>query len=499
MTDVIAGMGTVPIGRQGENLVTRVVLPNIRGGAGGIVLLHQRSRDKNPYPVTVTEDAGHVYWVVSSADTAYDGMGRLELQWQGSGGEVLKSKIWQTYCQRSLTKPADPPEPWADYIGDVARNAAVASSAAKKTAEMYDEIVQGLEDGSFKGDKGDPGEKGEPGEKGDPGAAATIRIGTVTTGAAGSNASVSNGGTASAAVLNFTIPRGSKGDKGDPGAGADWNQNDPNGAGYVANRPGGHKAPTGFAIDFDGNTDGLPTKLMYDSIWYKISDENPYPEQFIDCDCTVDGETTSTDIYYEDDGTYSVAINALTTTITIVVDAGIWATVFDEDIPLPPITVSQTYTGYIPIPADLIGSGIPHSKLLSLGAYDVEVPAIQSVNDSKFKELEKNIKSGDYKYANFNTSAGSMVGIALSENSYVTAGAKPNGSGGYYQFFEVVGGFHVAYWKTGDSYATIFERYVPYYAPGKNLRLKSSTSGSKKIFEITVDDTGTISATEVTA
>lgn len=121
MTDVIAGMGAVPIGRQGENLVTRVVLPNIRGGAGGIVLLHQRSRDKNPYPVTVTEDAGHVYWVVSSADTAYDGMGRLELQWQGSGGEVLKSKIWQTYCQRSLTKPADPPEPWADYIGDITR------------------------------------------------------------------------------------------------------------------------------------------------------------------------------------------------------------------------------------------------------------------------------------------------------------------------------------------------------------------------------------------
>lgn len=163
MTDVIAGMGMVPIGRQGENLVTRVVLPNIRGGAGGIVLLHQRSRDKNPYPVTVTEDAGHVYWVVSSADTAYDGAGRLELQWQGSGGEVLKSRIWQTYCQRSLTKPTDPPEPWADYIGDVARNAAVASSAAKKTAEMYDEIAQGLEDGSFKGEKGDPGEKGEPG------------------------------------------------------------------------------------------------------------------------------------------------------------------------------------------------------------------------------------------------------------------------------------------------------------------------------------------------
>lgn len=49
------------------------------------------------------------------------------------------------------------------------------------------------------------------GAKGDTGAAATIRIGTVTTGAAGSNAVVTNSGTVSDAVFNFTIPRGEKG------------------------------------------------------------------------------------------------------------------------------------------------------------------------------------------------------------------------------------------------------------------------------------------------
>lgn len=49
------------------------------------------------------------------------------------------------------------------------------------------------------------------------GDSATVAVGTTTTGAAGTNASVANSGTASAAVLNFTIPRGDKGEKGDKG------------------------------------------------------------------------------------------------------------------------------------------------------------------------------------------------------------------------------------------------------------------------------------------
>lgn len=53
--------------------------------------------------------------------------------------------------------------------------------------------------------------------KGDPGAAATVTIGTTSTGAAGTNANVTNTGTTNAAILNFTIPKGSKGDTGDAG------------------------------------------------------------------------------------------------------------------------------------------------------------------------------------------------------------------------------------------------------------------------------------------
>lgn len=52
------------------------------------------------------------------------------------------------------------------------------------------------------------------GAKGDTGAAASIKIGSVTTGAAGSAASVTNSGTASNVVLNFALPRGNDGKDG---------------------------------------------------------------------------------------------------------------------------------------------------------------------------------------------------------------------------------------------------------------------------------------------
>ena len=66
--------------------------------------------------------------------------------------------------------------------------------------------------------KGAKGDKGDTGAKGADGQTPTLSIGTVTTGAAGSSASVTMGGTAPSYVLNFTIPKGDKGDKGDTGA-----------------------------------------------------------------------------------------------------------------------------------------------------------------------------------------------------------------------------------------------------------------------------------------
>ena len=60
-------------------------------------------------------------------------------------------------------------------------------------------------------------------QQGPAGTAATVTAGTTTTGAAGTSASVTNSGTTSAAVFNFTIPRGNTGATGSPGTAATVN------------------------------------------------------------------------------------------------------------------------------------------------------------------------------------------------------------------------------------------------------------------------------------
>ena len=80
---------------------------------------------------------------------------------------------------------------------------------AKKSNSSYD-----VEWVVPKGEKGDKGDKGDKGEKGDTGNTGTITVGTTTTGAAGTQASVTNVGTPTAAKLNFVIPKGDKGNEG---------------------------------------------------------------------------------------------------------------------------------------------------------------------------------------------------------------------------------------------------------------------------------------------
>jgi hypothetical protein len=62
------------------------------------------------------------------------------------------------------------------------------------------------------------GDTGATGATGSTGSAATITLGTVTTGAAGSSVIITNSGTSGAATFNFTIPRGDTGATGATGA-----------------------------------------------------------------------------------------------------------------------------------------------------------------------------------------------------------------------------------------------------------------------------------------
>lgn len=99
-----------------------------------------------------------------------------------------------------------------------------------------------------------------PGPAGPPGPAGTIAVGTVNTGAAGTNAVITNVGTAENAVLNFTIPKGdvgvgTQGPPGNPGApsvvpGPQGDPGIPGASSVILSGVGPPSAGIGTAIDY---------------------------------------------------------------------------------------------------------------------------------------------------------------------------------------------------------------------------------------------------------
>lgn len=83
--------------------------------------------------------------------------------------------------------------------------AASVTNSGTETDAVFDFVIP-------RGETGDQGPAGADGADGVDGTAATITIGAVTTGAAGSSVIVTNSGTSTAAILNFTIPKGDPGD-----------------------------------------------------------------------------------------------------------------------------------------------------------------------------------------------------------------------------------------------------------------------------------------------
>jgi hypothetical protein len=81
------------------------------------------------------------------------------------------------------------------------------TNSGTSSAAVFDFVIP-------RGDAGTNGTNGTNGNDGEDGAAATIEDPTITTGLAGTEASVTNSGTSSAAVFDFVIPRG---DPGTPG------------------------------------------------------------------------------------------------------------------------------------------------------------------------------------------------------------------------------------------------------------------------------------------
>lgn len=182
-------------------------------------------------PWEVLEEPGHIQIGVYGIES-------------GRNRPTLWSEMIPVYTGTEQADPSTPHEttPWQDaveYMGDAVERAEAAAKRAEEAGGGGGGGGSGQdgEDGGYykpsvssggvlswsasKSDMPAVGSSNIKGPKGDTGSAATIRVGTVTTLPAGSNAVVTNAGSETAAVFNFGIPKGADGSGGGSGGGAD--------------------------------------------------------------------------------------------------------------------------------------------------------------------------------------------------------------------------------------------------------------------------------------
>lgn len=122
--------GVINIGKIKENLVTEVELPAPGFGGGSYAVLLRRPKEEQPYPVAARHEGGSLLWTVQTADTAISGTGKLECRWYGDNGEVAKSQTYMVRITDGLPDPTEAPEAWEGFMGQVARDAQAAQTAA---------------------------------------------------------------------------------------------------------------------------------------------------------------------------------------------------------------------------------------------------------------------------------------------------------------------------------------------------------------------------------
>lgn len=122
--------GIIQIGKIKENLVTEVELPAPGFGGGSYAVLLRRPKEEQPYPVAARHEGSTLVWTVQTADTAIAGTGKLELRWYGDNGEVAKSQTYMVRITDGLPDPTEAPEAWEGFMGQVARDAQAAQTAA---------------------------------------------------------------------------------------------------------------------------------------------------------------------------------------------------------------------------------------------------------------------------------------------------------------------------------------------------------------------------------
>ena len=252
--------------------------------------------------------------------------------------------------------------------GAAGTSATVTNSGTSSAAVFNFTIPQGI--------KGDTGNAGTNGTNGTNGTAATIAAGTTTTGAAGSSATVTNSGTSSAAVFNFTIPQGVQGATGATGA---------TGSSGV------------ITVNAPITNSGTSTAA----------------------NLSVSAGTTSTA------GILQLTDSTSSTSTTTAATPNAVKTAYDLAVTKAPIA-SPTFTGTVTIPTGSAITGVPY--LASANTFTGGVQQITTANASTVGIIIKGAASQTANLQEWQNSAGTAV-------NYITAGgAQVN------QSFQYIGG-----------------------------------------------------------
>jgi hypothetical protein len=132
--------GLLNIGRQGENLASRVHLAEVPAEGQAVTIYVLRNGDSASYPASQVEVTDtEIIWTVTSADTGKNGWGKVQYRFTDSvTGEIVKTKIYDFVVGPAIDTevgPApDPYETWLDSLTDLAGQAQVAARDAVLSA-----------------------------------------------------------------------------------------------------------------------------------------------------------------------------------------------------------------------------------------------------------------------------------------------------------------------------------------------------------------------------
>ena len=131
---------TITIGRQMEDNHRQFVFDcsGFDEEVTSIELVHQRSEDTGPYPVT-TASTDTLTWTVTDTDTAYAGDGRAELRIRFANG-MAKTAVFKTSVIASITGDTvipDPLQSWYDALIEYIDEHAASPEQIEAAVEAY--------------------------------------------------------------------------------------------------------------------------------------------------------------------------------------------------------------------------------------------------------------------------------------------------------------------------------------------------------------------------